>query len=150
MRNTSLSVPGTAPSAPVTSPNTMATGKAVEANTDRTAAIKVVTRYRVMTVLKRPPTPALALETEAMTRIPTNIGAILLSTPTNNSPSILIADIPGHIIANREPMTTPARMRSIRLVLTHFSISFIASRQVYRYIVKFKEKIYTGYYLIEI
>ena len=54
-------------------------------------------------------------------------GAMLLSTPTKSSPSMPIADTPGQIIANSVPTTTPARIRSIRLVLTHFSISFIVS-----------------------
>ena len=85
--------------------------------TARTAASKVLSIYKEITVLNLPPKPDPALDTEDITSTQTRIGAMLFSAPTNRLPSMLMPFASGYNRANDVPIAIPMTMRIIRFRL---------------------------------
>ena len=90
------------------------TGNRVLARTATAPAMKVPTRYKMMTSFICP--PPFALHRALITRKNTRMGATLFRAFTKSVPSISMISFPGTTSARMVPMTRPTMMRLMRLI----------------------------------
>ena len=96
----------------------MLNGKRKLAKTAVALAKKEASKYSMVTILKRPPTPCLVLANAFRTRIKTKTGATPFNPPTNKVPKMATPEIAGAKYPKAAPMTIPITIRTMRLVFT--------------------------------
>ena len=89
-------------------------------HTASAAAIKVVSMYSQITIPNRRSSFAVPWASAAATMTNTSTGATPFSALTNRLPSSPIHFTPGATNASTAPITSPARMRMIRLTPLYF------------------------------